>query len=91
MKHIVNIILVLLIVLLIGTVALSLQNTVVPDEPPDPPEPTIYYEPGTKIIDRRFTQPDIYELLYRTTFENGFGVEQWREVSREEYEEARNE
>ena len=45
----------------------------------------IVYDAGTEIIDRRFTRPDTYELLYKTTFENGLSVEQWVSVTREEY------
>ena len=50
----------------------------------------IVYNAGTEIIDRRFTRPDTYELLYKTTFENGLSVEQWVSVTREDYIERWN-
>lgn len=43
------------------------------------------WEYGTVVIDRRFTRPDNYELLYRTTYENGLSVDRWIAVTREEY------
>lgn len=43
------------------------------------------YDVGTKIIDRRFIPPGSYELLYRTTFENGLSVDKWEEVTPDEY------
>lgn len=43
------------------------------------------WEYSTVVIDRRFTRPDNYELLYRTTYENGLSVDRWIAVTREEY------
>lgn len=40
----------------------------------------------TEVIDRRFTPPDDYELLYRTYLPNRLALEYWKDVSREEYE-----
>ena len=47
---------------------------------------TIYHEAGVEIIDKRFTEPDCYEILRRTKFENGLTIDQWHEVSKDEYE-----
>lgn len=44
----------------------------------------------TEVVDRRYTPPDDYELLYRTYLSNGLIVEHWQEVSREEYERSKN-
>ena len=82
MKPIAYIILVILIALLMGTVALSVPK----DEPDEPITPDVYYKAGTDIIDKRYTPPNTYEVLYRTTFANGLSVDTWREVSREEYD-----
>lgn len=45
----------------------------------------ICYEVGTDVVGWRFTRPDNYELLYRTTFENGLSVDRWISVTREVY------
>lgn len=84
MKPVTCIILIIVIAGLMTAVWLSV-HTVIPDrdEPPDVP---IDYKAGTKVIDRRYTPPDTYEVLYRTTFTNGLTVTMWRGVSREEYE-----
>ena len=84
MKTISYIILFILITLLIGAIGLSaVQNAADQDKPPDPVRYTV-----TEEIDRRYTPPDTYEALYRTFCNNGLIIEQWREISREEYEEA---
>ena len=46
---------------------------------------TITWTVGTAVINRRFTRPDNYELLYRTTYENGLSIDRWVAVTREEY------
>ena len=78
------IILIILVTAFMGAIALTAQNTVEPDLPPDP---TIYYEAGVEIIDYRFTPPDTYELFYRTTFENGLTIKQWKVVTEKEFRE----
>ena len=84
MKPIICVILAIIIAGMMTAVAVMVPaQTPAPDTPP---EPTIYYQAGTEIIDRRYTPPDTYEIRYRTTFENGLTVTIWREVSREEYE-----
>lgn len=45
----------------------------------------IYYETGVKAIDSRFTIPDTYELLYRTSYSSGQSVDRWLTVSKEDY------
>ena len=40
---------------------------------------------GTEIIDRRITNSDTYELLYKTTYSNGLSVCQWYEVDWDDY------
>lgn len=84
MKILSYILIIILVTMFMGAIALSAPVTVEPDLPPDP---TVLYEAGVEIIDRRFTPPDIYELLYRTTFENGLSIEQWREVTEQEFRE----
>lgn len=77
-------ILFVVIVLLITVVlCVALLFTISEPQRIESPKP-VYI--GRKIIDRRYTPPDCYELLYFTGYDNGFGVEQWKEVSREEYE-----
>ena len=78
------IILIILVTAFMGAIALTAQDTVEPDLPPDP---TIYYEAGVEIIDWRYTPPDTYELLYKTTFENGLSIEQWKAVTEFEFRE----
>ena len=46
---------------------------------------TITWTVGKTVINRRFTRPDNYELLVRTTYENGLSVDRWVAVTREEY------
>ena len=46
---------------------------------------TVTWTVGRTVIDRRFTRPDNYELLVRTTYENGLSVDRWIAVTREEY------
>ena len=77
-----------LMAILIATMMVSIALVIPQTEPDKPPDPTFCYDAGTKIIDRRYTPPNTYEALYRTTFENGLSVLIWREVSREEYEEV---
>lgn len=38
-----------------------------------------------EIIDRRITNSDTYELLYKTTYSNGLSVCQWYEVDWDDY------
>ena len=75
--------LILTITAFMGAITLTAQQ----NQPSETiPSPTIYQEAGVEIIDKRFTEPDCYEILRRTKFENGLTIDQWHEVSREEYE-----
>ena len=40
---------------------------------------------STEIIDRRITNSDTYELLYKTIYSNGLSVCQWYEVDWDDY------
>lgn len=39
-----------------------------------------------EVVNRRYTPPDTYELVYRITYTNGLTVKIIRSVSREKYE-----
>lgn len=40
----------------------------------------------TETVEKSYTPPDRYEVLYRTVYSNGMTAEHWEEVSKEEYE-----
>ena len=40
----------------------------------------------TETVEKSYTPPDRYEVLYRTVYSNGMTAEHWEQVSKEEYE-----
>ena len=48
-------------------------------------KPTVNYS-ITETIEKSYTPPDRYEVLYRTVYSNGMTAEHWEQVSKEEYE-----
>lgn len=40
----------------------------------------------TEIVEKSYTPPDRYEVLYRTVYSSGMTAEHWEQVSKEEYE-----
>lgn len=40
----------------------------------------------TETVEKSYTTPDRYEVLYRTVYSNGMTAEHWEQVSKEEYE-----
>jgi hypothetical protein len=40
----------------------------------------------TEMVEKSYTPPDRYEVLYRTVYSNGMTAEHWERVSKEEYE-----
>lgn len=70
-------------------VIIAVTMLTAPVQESEPTEPTELvlptYHAMTTVLDRRFTAPDTYELLYRTVFENGLTADIWRKVTREEY------
>ena len=79
------VLLILTITAFMGAITLTAQQS----KPAETiPSPTIYQEAGVEIIDKRFTEPDCYEILRRTKFENGLTIDQWHEVSKDEYEQT---
>lgn len=75
--------LILMVTAFMGALTLTASQN---SQPSELPSPTIYQEAGVEIIDKRFTEPDCYEILRRTKFENGLTIDQWHEVSKDEYE-----
>ena len=86
MKRIIAyIFLILIVTAFMGALTLTAQQS----KPAETiPSPTIYQEAGVEIIDKRFTEPDCYEILRRTKFENGITVEQWETVTKKIYDET---
>lgn len=40
----------------------------------------------TETVEKSYTPPDRYEVLYRTVYSNGMTAEHWEQISKEEYE-----
>ena len=79
-----------LILLIIVFLILLILTAPVKSEPidlNDPTDLTVYDKAGITIVARRYTPPDTYELLFRTTYEDRMIVEQWKEVTEFEFRE----
>lgn len=83
-------IMIVLILFIIAFLLILILTAPVKSDPiltTDPTDLTVYDKAGITIVARRYTPPDTYELLFRTTYEDRMVFEQWREVTEFEFRE----
>ena len=78
------------IIVAVVCVSVLIFDVILDCQPTDvvaPPDNEYYAEIVSETaVDKFFTPPDTYEVLYRITYSNGLTVEIRKTVSREEYE-----